>query len=95
METENTWQADKAANVAVLEGMTAYFKRIGARVGLYSTGYQWGKIAGTVKFDQPAGRTAELARRRGIGGRGQGELRPSRAHPEQPCLDDAVHLRGP
>ena len=26
VETENTWQADKAANIAVLEGMTAYFK---------------------------------------------------------------------
>ena len=69
VETENTWQTDKAANVAVLEGMTAYFKKIGARVGLYSTGYQWGEIAGTVKFDQPAGRTAELARRSGISGR--------------------------
>lgn len=53
VETGNSWQADKAANVAVLEGMTAYFKRIGARVGLYSTGYQWGLIAGTVKSTSP------------------------------------------
>src|SRR3954469_2581062 len=53
VETENTWHADKAANVAVLEGMTAYFKRIGARVGLYSTAYQWGQIAGTVKSTSP------------------------------------------
>ncbi|SDP62902.1 hypothetical protein SAMN04487914_12166 [Arthrobacter sp. ok909] len=53
VEAENTWQTDKAANVAVLEGMTAYFKRIGARVGLYSTGYQWGQIAGTVKSTSP------------------------------------------
>ena len=30
VETENSWQADKAANVADLEGMTAYFKSIGA-----------------------------------------------------------------
>ena len=43
VETENTWQADRAANVAVLEGMAAYFEeKIGARVGLYSTAYQWG-----------------------------------------------------
>ena len=95
METENTWQTDKAANVAVLEGMTAYFKEIGARVGLYSTGYQWGQIAGTVKSTSPlAGLPSWLAGAR-IGGRGQGELRPPRAHPEQPRLDDAVHLRGP
>jgi hypothetical protein len=53
VEAENTWQTDKAANVAVLEGMTAYFKRIDARVGLYSTGYQWGQIAGTVKSTSP------------------------------------------
>lgn len=51
VETGNSWQADKTANVADLEGMTAYFQSIGARVGLYSTGYQWGQIAGTV----PAG----------------------------------------
>jgi hypothetical protein len=53
VETENTWQEDKAANVAVLEGMAAYFKKIGARVGLYSTAYQWGEIAGSVKFTSP------------------------------------------
>ena len=33
--------------------MTAYFKKIGARVGLYSTGYQWAQIAGTVKLTSP------------------------------------------
>jgi hypothetical protein len=48
VETVNTWQTDKAANAADLEGMTAYFQSIGARVGLYSTNYQWGQIAGTV-----------------------------------------------
>ncbi|MEK0154599.1 hypothetical protein [Arthrobacter oryzae] len=48
VETENSWQADTAANRADLEGMTAYFESIGADVGIYSTGYQWGKIAGSV-----------------------------------------------
>lgn len=48
VETENSWQADTAANRADLEGMTAYFESIGADVGIYSTGYQWGKIAGAV-----------------------------------------------
>jgi hypothetical protein len=48
VETINTWSKDKAANAADLEGMTAYFKSIGARVGLYSTGYQWGLIVGQV-----------------------------------------------
>lgn len=48
VETENSWQQDRAANRADLEGMTAYFESIGAEVGIYSTGYQWGKIAGTV-----------------------------------------------
>lgn len=51
VETENTWKLsgstfDTQSNVVVLEGMTAYFKSIGARVGLYSTGQQWGQIAG-------------------------------------------------
>jgi hypothetical protein len=53
VETENTWQTDKTANVAVLEGMTTYFKRIGAQVGLYSTGSQWTQIAGSVKSTSP------------------------------------------
>lgn len=48
VETVNTWQADKVANAADLEGMTAYFASIGAKVGLYSTSYQWNQIAGTV-----------------------------------------------
>jgi hypothetical protein len=53
VETENSWQSDKPANVAVLEGMTAYFEKIGARVGIYSTGYQWGRIAGSVSATSP------------------------------------------
>ncbi|MEV7133397.1 hypothetical protein AB0N24_10975 [Arthrobacter sp. NPDC093128] len=48
VETENSWQPDREANRADLEGMTAYFESIGADVGIYSTGYQWGQIAGTV-----------------------------------------------
>ncbi len=53
VETENSWQRNKAANVAVLEGMAVYFKSIGAPVGIYSTGYQWNQIAGTVKSTSP------------------------------------------
>jgi hypothetical protein len=51
VETGNSWQSNKEANRADLEGMTAYFESIGAEVGIYSTGPQWGQIAGTV----PAG----------------------------------------
>lgn len=52
VETENTWKLggssfDYESNVAVLEGMTRYFNSIGARVGLYSTGSQWGRIVGS------------------------------------------------
>lgn len=53
VETENTWHTDKAANIAVLEGMTAYLKKIGGRVGIYSTGFQWRQIAGTVPSTSP------------------------------------------
>jgi len=48
VETINSWESNKAANAADLEGMTAYFQSIHAQVGLYSTGYQWGKITGSV-----------------------------------------------
>lgn len=52
VETENSWSANTANNVATLEGMVDYFKSIGVRgVGLYSTQYQWGQIAGTVDSD--------------------------------------------
>ena len=69
VETENSWQADKAANVAVLEGMTTYFTGIGAKVGLYSTGHQWGQIAGTVPASSPlAGLPSWLAGARSLTG---------------------------
>lgn len=48
VEIENAWSADRALNRAVLEGMTDYFTGIGAQVGIYSTGYQWGQIVGAV-----------------------------------------------
>ncbi|KQR62813.1 hypothetical protein ASF98_14660 [Arthrobacter sp. Leaf337] len=48
VETGNSWQSDTTANRADLEGMTAYFESINAGVGIYSTGSQWSKIAGTV-----------------------------------------------
>jgi hypothetical protein len=48
VETINSWSTNKAANAADLEGMTAYFKSIGANnIGLYSTSYQWGQIVGS------------------------------------------------
>lgn len=50
VETMNTWQSGSAEalarNVAALEGMTAYFESLGAKVGIYSTNYQWGLIVG-------------------------------------------------
>lgn len=49
VETGNSWSTNTANNVADLEGMVDYFESIGVRgVGLYSTSYQWGLIAGTV-----------------------------------------------
>jgi len=52
VETINTWKSGSgfatASNDADLEGMTAYFQSVGARVGLYSTTAQWGQIAGSV-----------------------------------------------
>lgn len=50
VETINTWSYDKAANAATLEGMTDYYQGIGARVGLYSTAYQWSLIVGQVSL---------------------------------------------
>jgi hypothetical protein len=69
VETGNSWQADTAANVADLEGMVAYFKSIRAEVGVYSTGSQWARIAGTVPATSPlAGLPSWLAGARSLAG---------------------------
>ncbi len=47
VETNNSWEANTANNVADLEGMTNYFQSVGAKVGLYSTATQWQQIAGS------------------------------------------------
>jgi hypothetical protein len=48
VETGNSWSSNRGANAADLEGMAAYLQGIGAEVGIYSTGYQFREIAGTV-----------------------------------------------
>ncbi len=57
VETMNTWQsgsdAGRARNRATLEGMTDYLTGRGAQVGVYSTGYQWGRIVGDVPAQSP------------------------------------------
>ncbi|WP_051441516.1 hypothetical protein [Arthrobacter sp. H14] len=71
VELGNSWSTDKRANRADLEGMTAYFHSIGAKVGLYSTTYQWGEIVGQVGAESnlyyldswiPGARTARSAK---------------------------------
>ncbi len=51
VETMNSWQSGSTEalerNTAALEGMTSYFKSRNAKVGLYSTSYQWNVIVGT------------------------------------------------
>jgi hypothetical protein len=66
VETTNTWQTGSpealARNRASLEGMTAYLLSRDAEVGIYSTGQQWRRIAGTVDPDSDlAGRDSWLA----------------------------------
>ena len=51
VELENTWKTGKTdfdyqSNVAVLEGMQAFFDGQQIRTGIYSTAYQWGEITG-------------------------------------------------
>jgi hypothetical protein len=53
VETINTWQSNKAANRASLEGMAVYFRGIGASVGVYSTPAHWAEIVGTVPATSP------------------------------------------
>ncbi len=46
VELINTWSSNANLNSNVLEGMTAYFDKIGAKVGIYSTPDQWRIIVG-------------------------------------------------
>ena len=48
VETGNSWSPETATNTADLEGMTAYLQSIGVEVGIYSTGYQFGEIVGSI-----------------------------------------------
>jgi hypothetical protein len=49
VETSNTWQTDVVANAASLSGMVDYFQSRQLDVGLYSTSYQWNRIAGATQ----------------------------------------------
>ncbi|WP_197023201.1 hypothetical protein [Arthrobacter sp. MA-N2] len=51
VETGNAWSWDTVANAADIEGMAAYLQSIGAAVGIYSTSYQFGVIAGQLHPD--------------------------------------------
>jgi hypothetical protein len=51
VETSNTWQPDVTANAASITGMVDYFQSKGLQVGLYSTSYQWNRIAGVTSLD--------------------------------------------
>lgn len=55
VETLNAWREGSPealrTNRAVLEAMTSYYQANGARVGIYSTSYQFRKIVGTVPKD--------------------------------------------
>jgi hypothetical protein len=53
VETINSWESSPQNNRADLEGMVAYFRRIGGTVGIYSTIKQWGPITGTVRSGSP------------------------------------------
>lgn len=50
VETMNTWQAGStealARNTAAIEGFASYYQTHGAKVGLYSTAFQWSEITG-------------------------------------------------
>lgn len=51
VETINTWQEDAPRshdkNVATIEGMVSFYQSKGAKVGLYSTAFQWNEIVGS------------------------------------------------
>jgi len=77
VETSNTWQSDVVANAASLSGMVAYFESRQLAVGLYSTTYQWNKIAGaTQATSNLAGLPSWLAGGSRLGAAGDCEKSP-------------------
>jgi len=59
VETATSWDSSTWNNRADLEGMVAYFHRIGVTVGIYSTTYQWDKIVKIVPSTSPLYRLAD------------------------------------
>ena len=53
VESGNAWQATRSLNRADLTGMTDYFLSSGLKVGIYSTAFQWPRIAGVVPPTNP------------------------------------------
>ena len=48
VETSNAWSGNPDQNTYVIQGALDYFQRtMGRGVGVYSTSYQWGQIAGS------------------------------------------------
>ena len=95
VETENSWQADKAANVADLEGMADYFDEHRCESRDLFHGLPVGPDRRHGSRQQPPRRPAKLARRRAVPERRQVELLPAGAHPRQPRGPDAVRFRRP
>ena len=53
VESANTWSGTRIANRAVLEGMTAALRAVGARVGVYAVRGDWTGIVGTIPVGSP------------------------------------------
>jgi hypothetical protein len=63
VETITSWESSTRNNRADLEGMVAYFHRIGGTVGIYSMASQWDTIVKTIPSTSSLYR---LAARRGL-----------------------------
>lgn len=50
VETDNTWSGDVGLNGADILGAVAYLRTQNVPVGIYSTRYQWGVIAGGLRL---------------------------------------------